>query len=1108
MESDDTSTDSGVTFDSAYESGSEKGIVNKDNAAFGHLKVLTDAVTKGEVTNDTTLISLYQYDGRGGDDTLLKNLTGIVEPKVPCQIEFPENVVPQGRRSASLAGKNLCKFRLTYNKLLFAPTVRLECEILGNASSKPLPTLVLEWHFNHYDGNEAGIREFVVDDRGNVVQFSAGRPTSSGFGQIRKHLSEMGDEQRQVVGCLALLCFEEQIRLFIFKLDQSGLTVRDKVELDKIYDRLPGGNPEMLLPSIDRREYAAFPAGHDNVPIYGIEKQHEIGAMMYTTPPFPMVPFPVADEFATLNDAAAELSMASAITERERNESLRLWARASSKSPHQATLYAVDELPILGINFGNFYSLQQADKFTLPDRLYADISFSLPNGYSKKYAAFHYPNALGLPRHDAYFVITSVDRSHFGKFCHDLKAESSVRKAENPVAERPTTAERPQFKVTVEPHYNSFTSNGQLKTVGLLCQGYANQRWHRILLNQLHQAIGEIDMTGGAGVSKKEKDDAYKQLIDFMTWNAEQLKVIEEIRRAPDGMLVVLGPVGTGKTSLQEALAVYFWRLGYHVLALAPANSNADHLTRLMLKQAVAGLRCHRLYPSSRDLGLDKMEEGQAEHLKVGHQDGNATGSHEFFFLLAGMEEHRNEKATARDCGVEQAVYDEALKGELSLVRRLRTFDPDKGRYINEVVDVWKVFRDGIREWQDIQKHNEEARRSNARLKLGDRDWKPLKKLPSSQKARMDTAYRWCKGHIVSETRFMITTTGNARSAELLEHFGRDMDGQKTCKGMIVFVDEACKDQEVNVWAPIVCEAWVDKVKGVVLFGDEKQLNPTNTNAKTIKGKPKFNPYSDRWSLSLSTRLVRQGFPYVALRTQMRMHKDLASFVSRSFYEGTLANGVGTDVTLEEREPGLQKVLTRIIADQITDPAAAEKDLEDESEEKARQHWVELSEKDIGRYIENGRGSRCFEAFADVFFDSIFPSLHKHFGDRLEANVMKYCWEEKAEMLRKKLNLTRAELPKITAELPKIMTIDSSQGQESFMTIIDGSIKYRHLLGFMVDKNRCNVALSRATDIRWVIGGPIAHDPSRIQGEADTSPFPQLYDELEAEGKVHRFESG
>ncbi|KAI6818017.1 hypothetical protein KC340_g14108 [Hortaea werneckii] len=1099
MESDETSTENGVTVDSAYGSGGEEDLVYKDNAAFGHLKRLKDAVTKGPVSNETTLISLYQYDGRGGDDTLLKNLNGIVEPKGPCRIESLDPAVPY---SIMAAVNEKCKLRLTYNKLLFAPTVRLECAIPGKSSSNVLLTLALEWPLYDPNGKETGVRDFYVDDRGDIVDFTAGRPTSSGFGRVSKVKSDMGEEQLRALRFLKELCRSEDVRSFTFKLDQSALTARDKLELDKIYDRLPSGIPKMLLPSIGRREYAAFPANYDSVPIYG--EKDKIGAMIKTTPPFPMVHLPVADVFATLNEAAAELSMASTITERERNESLHLWA--SPQSPHQATLYAFGDHPILGIDFGKNKSLQQADKFTLPDRLSADVSFSLPGRYSEKHAAFHYPNALGLPKHDTYFVITSVDRSDFGELCYDLKTEAAARKTRNSVAKRPTSAERPQFKVTVEPHYNSFTSRGQLKTLGLLCDKDANQRWHRILLNQLHEAIGEVDMTEGVGISKKEKDEADRQLLNFMTWNAEQLKVIEGIRRAPDGMLVVLGPAGTGKTSLQEALAVYFWRLGYHVLALAPANSNADHLTRLMLKQAVEGLRCHRLYPSSRDLGLDKMGKGQAKHRRVGHEDGNATGSHEFFFLLARLEEHKNEKTTARDCGVEQAVYDEALKGELSLVKCLRTFAPNEDEYISEV-DVWEVVRDGIHKLRDIQKHNEEVQRSNAKLEPGDRDWKPLKKLSPFKKASMDEAYGWCKAHIISETRFMITTTGNARSAELLNHFGRDMDGHKTCKGMIVFVDEACKDQEVNVWAPIVCEAWADKVKGVVLFGDEKQLNPINTNAKAKNGKPEFNPYSDRLSLSLPTRLVRQGFPYVALKAQMRMHKDLSSFVNRSFYGGALTDGSGTDVTLEECQPGLQKVLTRIIADQITNPAAAEKYLEDESEEKARQHWIELGEQHIGRPLMSDSGSRCYEAFADVFFESIFPGLHGHFGDRLEANVMRSYWSEKAKKIADEMGLTTAEFPKVI-EFPKIITIDSSQGQESFMTIIDGSIKYRHRFGFMVDEGRCNVALSRSKHVRWVIAGPISSRSGRNQGPAARSYFPKLYDELEAEGMVHRFAKG
>ncbi|RMY58384.1 hypothetical protein D0863_12283 [Hortaea werneckii] len=1096
METDDTSTESGITVDSAYESGSEKGIGYEDHAAFGHFKLLTDAITKGKVTNNTTLISLYQYDRRGGDDTLLKNLTGIVAPKVRCRIENLDPAVPY---STMMAVNEKCNLRLTYNKLLFAPTVRLECAIPGTTSSNELLTLALEWPFYDPDRNETGIQDFGVHDGGKIVHFKAGRPTVSGFGRVRECKSRMSEEQLRAVRLLKQLRCSEGVTSFTFKLDQSALTARDKLELSKIYDRLPGGNPKMLLPSIGRREYAAFPVGQHYLPIYG-SREHEINAMLKASPPFPMVPVPVADEFATPREAAAELSMASTITERERNESLRLWA-----SPrHRATLYALHERPLIGINFGGYNRLQGMNKFTLPEHLYAEITIFLPGTGGIKFAAFHYPNALGLPKHDAYFVITSTDVMHFRQLCSHLKAELTDLKAGNPLPKDSGTTKKQRFAVRIEPHYNSFTYHGQLKTLELLCHKGANQRWHRILLNQQHDAIADVDMTKDADISEEEEKEAYNQLVNFMPWNAEQMEVIEGIRKAPDGMQIVLGPAGTGKTSLQEALATYFWRLGYHVLALAPANSNADHLTRLMLKQAVEGLRCHRLYPSSRDLGLDKMEKGQAEHLKVGHQDGNATGSHEFFFLLAGMEEHRNEKATARDCGVEQAVYDEALTGELSLMKCLRPLDPDEDKSndgLDEEVDVWEVVRDGIHELRDIQKHNEEVHRSNAKLEPGDKDRQPLKKLSSSKKARMDEAYVWCKGHIISETRFMITTTGNARSAELLKHFGKDMDGHKTCKGLVVFVDEACKDQEINVWAPIVCEAWADKVKGVVLFGDEKQLNPTNTNAKNKEGKPEFNPYSDRLSLSLPTRLVRQGFPYVALKTQMRMHKDLASFVNRCFYQRALVDGNGTDVPLEECKPGLQKVLTRIIANQITDPAAAEKYLEDNSEEKARQHWIKLSEKDTGTVSINGRGSRCYKAFADVFFDSIFPGLRGYFGDKLEANVMMHCWEEKAEIVREAENLTRAELP-------KIMTIDSNQGQESFMTIIDGSFKYRDRVGFMAEKRRCNVALSRAKGVRWVISGPMSYDPLGFQREAAKSPFPQLHDELQPKGMVHLFAKG
>ncbi len=84
-------------------------------------------------------------------------------------------------------------------------------------------------------------------------------------------------------------------------------------------------------------------------------------------------------------------------------------------------------------------------------------------------------------------------------------------------------------------------------------------------------------------------------------------------------------------------------------------------------------------------------------------------------------------------------------------------------------------------------------------------------------------AYRACKAHVVGLNRFMITTTGNVRATEMRDHwFGKQEDYGIPRKGVIILVDEAAKDLEVNIWSAIVAERWSEFVKGVWLFGDDK----------------------------------------------------------------------------------------------------------------------------------------------------------------------------------------------------------------------------------------------------------------------------------------------
>ena len=60
----------------------------------------------------------------------------------------------------------------------------------------------------------------------------------------------------------------------------------------------------------------------------------------------------------------------------------------------------------------------------------------------------------------------------------------------------------------------------------------------------------------------------------------------------------------------------------------------------------------------------------------------------------------------------------------------------------------------------------------------------------------------------------------------------------------------------------------------------------------------------------------------------------------------------------------------------------------------------------------------------------------------------------------------------------------------------------------MADEGRCNVALSRAKGVRWVISGPMSYHPWRSHKQADNSPFPKLHDELQPKGMVHLFAKG
>ncbi len=111
------------------------------------------------------------------------------------------------------------------------------------------------------------------------------------------------------------------------------------------------------------------------------------------------------------------------------------------------------------------------------------------------------------------------------------------------------------------------------------------------------------------------------------------------------------------------------------------------------------------------------------------------------------------------------------------------------------------------------------------------------------------------------------------------------------------------------------------------MVGDWHQGKPVTTSNRGAKPKMKdvgftnkaFNEFISRGEMSLFLRLILQGFPYIPLRTQYRMHPALLSFPNGRFYAGELRTAPSTNQPLT---PELVKTLRRVLQCMLTDNEA------------------------------------------------------------------------------------------------------------------------------------------------------------------------------------------
>ncbi|KAK3626304.1 hypothetical protein LTR56_019881 [Elasticomyces elasticus] len=1025
-----------------------------DAELWKHLPKLVDGVTKGKITDATRLVALYQYQDSKTevDNELLKNLTGVSRPQVPCQL-----VLADGQRMPPKVGDDKCPYalHLNFNKLLLAPVVRLTCTFLRSTqtheSGRKSPfKVVLEWHFNDYDGKKTGITDYNHDDAASTISFSAGSATCSGITNLEPLKGQFKDEEDN-----------------IFKLIKSFLAPgRHELKSTSPWaPRLPGGCGK-LLPTIGPKvaEYAAFDSNPDRIQCVEINMR-KLATTLRGDNKHPMVPMECANTFSTVKEAGVQLAYSAMAAESEAQQAMRLWAGVN----HKAKVFQVGEYAVLGVRFRPFKKLGSVNDeviYRLPKDLSATVFFMTGGQGVGQVKAVLMGSVSELPTHEAFFRIISHTPRGLGAMLFDAQ----------------------YLDVSISPVYISATYRAQLATINRL-QLPSNKRWHGILLNQVHDALETIDLTTpkdrGAVIPPHTKHAADEWLSGWLTWNEEQLSVIKGIKAAKGGCVVVMGPAGTGKTLLQQALSIYFYLLGFHVLALAPANSNVDHLAvqlgKIKARESLAiPLNFIRMYTSLRDINPQDNPEEIGDEVKSAKQK-----IVELYDLLTALEDQEVDKGAAREWGLAQAVLHAAENKTHRLMRRPAK---EKGEEVPADVDAWNAVREVIRKWRAGGEEREELR-----IKHRSEEMMPYRK-----------AYGYCRAQLISENRFILATTGNVRSAELYESWysSEAMSGVKRI-GVIVFVDEAAKDVEANVWTGVVCEKWSHGVKGFIMLGDNKQLKPTNTCAN---GKVDFNAFNHRLDIPLPCRLVEEGFPHYRLLEQRRMHKSISRFPNNEFYNGKLRNGPGMSEPLDRDFPRLGDVLKSIVAEGGSMPSLEQRRYwkSHAEDEDARLHWVEVK----GERVQHPAStSICVKEHTEVFMGKILPRLITYFktmGLKLNDHVMvicaySYALHEYLDAIRRLLNRV-SDLTSM--DMPQVLTVDSSQGQEATIVFFDGSSQHSDQIGFMKDEGRCNVAMTRATEVFWMIGGSMSIKFPRNKDLAP-SPLPRYRNELDLMMRCH-----
>ncbi|PIG88248.1 hypothetical protein AARAC_005938 [Aspergillus arachidicola] len=571
-------------------------------------------------------------------------------------------------------------------------------------------------------------------------------------------------------------------------------------------------------------------------------------------------------------------------------------------------------------------------------------------------------------------------------------------------------------------------------------------------------------------------------------WSESQIACINSIMSIPNGILLIQGYPGTGKTFTLVAIASILISLNFHVVFSAPSHYAADAICESMDKWAeVTGSNLHplRLYrPVSearafRADGRPRSEQANGETAfgvdtekfsANASASNTAGGSIPVFIPLEDqirMTEVLNaikDESMSRYYGI-PAKSLEAHVFRLAYTEGRQLIDtfPSEEQMARSRGDLFDSIEAG-----DLDPEGEEAGMLQVLRDYAELIQKQsFRQLDDDIKRKALLAFKKAAKQVIREASVIVSTNNNMGEPMVASNFG------ETAQGIFVIRDEDPKELEPNCWIPITKLRAGPRIKGIISCGDEKQLRPM---VLSLQSPDRYNEFAQQLSVSFPERLITMHHPVQKLTEQFRFRPCFLKWLNHRTYDGEMTSHPSTaNITVN---PKFLDAMQRAL--DLKDPGNL----------------------DLGHIVVSINGSTCEKEegsnsrFNDANSLWVVKLLIENFrsgGYPGEQIVVITPYMAQVVRYRKSLFwlVQKGILP--YSELPKVATTDSMQGKESKVVIYDWVIASANSfgdMGFTIDDNRGSVGMSRMCEAMINIL------PSCLGSDQKSNPVPQRHNYL------------